>query len=188
MSAEEVVQSNGGTTRRTLLRGGALGVGAVVGAMGLVSASESSAEAAERIHTGIRLFVGFAGLNLHNPVRMHSFSVGGDIVDGTKAASPATLVIDSSKYSPGFLQRFVEQTSLSSVVIQHYQPAVSGAEKLFLETTLSGATIVSYHAATAGLGTTSHPTYRDTLEVAFTSLMIVNKDHGTTGTWTVPAP
>jgi type VI protein secretion system component Hcp len=171
--------TTGGTSRRDLLRGGAIGVGAVVGAMGLINASEVAAEAAGG--TGLALYAGFAGINLKQPMQVHSFQLGGAFAGATATASPATLVLESYKYSPKLLQAYAEKTSLAKVVIKGYRPNVQGLVTQFLTITLTGAQIVSYHA-----GAAVNDSLRDTVRVTFTGLTVLRNDANTTYTWTVP--
>lgn len=175
------VDAAGGASRRSVLRGGAIGVGALVGAVAMVNANEVASEA--QAGSSVRLFVGFAGINLTHTVPLDSFGLGGHDDNGTLATTLATLTLDSTKYSPKLLRAYAEQTNISSIVIRQFEANLNGEQTLYMEITLHAARIVGYHADAV---TTQVPErFRDTLSVAFGGVTVHRLD-GTTYTWTLP--
>jgi type VI protein secretion system component Hcp len=170
-----------GTSRRDVLRGGAVGLGAFVGASALINANGVSAEA--RATTSIAMVVGFAGINLSHPVPLHSFSVGGDNINGSLNEVSATLTLTSSKYSPLLLKAYVDGTNLSKIVIDQSQADRSGIAHRTTTITLGSARIFSFHT---DVSTPSPAHVRDVLQVSFGALTIARHDSNTTYTWALP--
>ena len=176
MSAQS---DNAGTSRRDVLRGGAIGVGALVGALALINADEESSEATTS--TGRSMSVAFAGngMTLAHPKPLQSFALGGE-VDGAPVPTQTTLTLDISNYSPRLLQAYAEAITLSKIVINGYQPNVQGLKTLVLTITLANVRITSFHTnVDVGSGHV-----RDTLTVTWGSWTLLRKDANRTFTWT----
>ena len=170
-----------GASRRDVLRGGAVGMGALVGTLALINAHEVAAEA--RTGTGRKLNVGFAGINLNNPTPLQSFELGGDVVNAGADPAQTVLTLDSSKYSPELLQAYAEATNLSKIVIKGFERNVVGVEALVLTVTLTAARIISFHTNVV----TQNPGHvRDNLLVTWGSLTLLRNDSNKTYTWTLP--
>ena len=168
-----------GASRRDVLRGGAIGMGAFVGAMALINASEESSEATTS--TGRSMSVAFAGngMTLAHAKPLQSFTLGGEI-DGAPTPTQATLTLDISNYSPKLLQVYAEAITLSKLVISGYQPNVEGLKTLVLVITLANVRITSFHTnVDVGSGHV-----RDTLNVNWGSFTLLRKDSNRTFTWT----
>lgn len=166
-----------GASRREVLRGGAVGMGVLAGAMALINASAASSEAKDV--TGRTLTIGFAGINLNHAVPLHSFTVGGDFT-GSPTSTPATLTLDTNAYSPMLLRAYAEALNLSKIVIESVEPNAAGVAKLVETITIGGVRITSYHVDVV----TDQPArVRDNLQVAFTGLTIFRHDLNTTYTW-----
>jgi type VI protein secretion system component Hcp len=171
-----------GASRRSVLRGGALGVGALVGAMAVVNANEVSSEA-QQAGSSARLFVGFAGINLNHSVPLHSFGVGGRDDNGSLVPTLATLTLEATKYSPKLLKAYAEHTNLSSILISQFKRNVEGVETRYMDVTLNAARIVSFHTDVQ----TDFPGHvRDSLVVSFGGVTIHRFDFAKTYTWTLP--
>ena len=181
LSSDDDRPDPSGTSRRDVLRGGAIGLGAFVGASALINADVAAAQA--RASTSIKMVIRFAGINLGNAVPLHSFTVGGDNVNGSLDEVPATLTLDSSRYSPLLLKAYAQATNLSKVVIDQSQADPSGIERLTTTLTLTFARIVSFHT---DVGTPSPGHVRDVLKVTFGALTLLRHDSNTTYTWTLP--
>lgn len=183
MSARSGNHGGTGASRRDVLRGGAVGVGALVGAMALVNADEVSAEAKAALHFLQR--VTFNGINDNNhPVDLQSFTIGGD-VNGSAEVVPAKLVLDATKYSPLLLQAYADATTVSPIVIKRYEPDLAGKQKLTYTITLASARIISCHTdIVTSYGGSPH--YRDILQVVFGAATFLRNDSNTTYTWTLP--
>jgi hypothetical protein len=170
-----------GASRRDVLRGGAIGMGALVGAMALVNAEAGPAEATTG--TGLRLSVGFSGINLALAVPLQSFTFGGDDVNGTLAPSQVILTLDTNRYSPRLLQAYVQKTSLQSVVIRERAPDVQGVLRLLMTITITGAEIVYFHTSAA-----THGHIRDTVHLVFGGSAEVNRNaEAVDYTWVLPS-
>ena len=169
-----------GASRRDVLRGSAIGVGAFVGALGLINANEVSSEA--RAGTGLKLTVGFAGngMSVNRPVPLQSYELGGQ-VDSGPTPTQTTLTLDTSKYSPKLLQVYAEAMTLTKIVILAYEPNVQGLETLVLTITLTNARITSFHTDAAS------SRIRDSLVSTWSSLTILRNDVNRTYTWQLPA-
>ena len=170
-----------GASRRDVLRGGAIGLGAFVGASALIDGDEMTAEA--KTTASIRLAVGFAGVNLKNPVTLHSFDLGGDNVNSSLNEVVATLTVDSSRYSPLLLKTYAQAANLTKVVIEEAEPDRSGVQRLTTTITLTSARILSFHT---DVGTAGSGHVRDVVQVAYGALTIFRHDSNTTYTWTLP--
>jgi type VI protein secretion system component Hcp len=151
-----------GASRRDVLRGSAIGVGALVGAMSLTNANEVAAEAAGTSnHT---YYLTLSGINTSNTkIKLTSVGFGGDDSNGTPTPDVVTLAMPSGRFSPLMLQAFAEKT-LHTATIQGYQPDANGVSVLALQITCTGAEIVRYHLG-ASSGAPS-----DNLQLVFGSI------------------
>lgn len=132
-----------GASRRDVLRGSAIGMGALVGAMTLTNANEVAADAAGTSnHT---YFLTLSGINTSNSkIKLTSLGFGGDETNGTPTPEVVSLSMPSGRFSPFMLQAFAEKTALTAT-IYGYQPNASGVTELALQITCTGAEIVHYH-------------------------------------------
>jgi type VI protein secretion system component Hcp len=176
-----------GSSRRDVLRGGAIGVGALMGAMSLLGAEDASAQQLRASNAVI--FVGFAGINLNRVVEVQSFELGGFTDAGdTLSPSQASLVLESTKYSPALLKAYAEHQTIPTIVVRCIAFAADGQEYENLRITLNAARIVSYHAAAAKLPGRHGPvtTLLDTLLVGFGGITVKSFDTNVSYTWTLP--
>lgn len=151
-----------GTSRRDVLRGSAIGMGALVGAMALTNSNEVAAEAAGTSnHTYYLTISGINGTN--SKIKLSSLGFGGDDPNGTPTPDRVTLTMPSGRFSPFMLKAFVEKTQ-HTATIYGYQPNASGVPELALQITCTGAEIVHYHLG-ASSGAPS-----DNLELVFGSI------------------
>jgi type VI secretion system Hcp family effector len=178
-------RTQSGTTRRDVLRGGAVGVGALVGAMALVNANEVTSEAEQRSSVR-KMTVGFSLFNVNHAVVLHSLDFGGE-VNGSPEPTLVTLTLDTNKYSPLLLKAYAEATTLAKVKINEYETNVQGVEELTTTITFTNSRIVSFHTDVATSDfSPSAPHVRDTLKLTFGSATIERLDGLTTYTWTLP--
>ena len=182
MSAHSDDRTRAGTSRRDVLRGSAIGLGAFVGASALINANGVPAQA--RATTSIKLVVGFAGINLNHPVPAHAFTLGGDNLNGNLEPTGNTLTLNSSRYSPLLLKAYANATNLTKVVIDEYQADHAGIERLTTTMTLGFARIVSFHT---DVSTSSPGHVRDVLQLTFSALTLLRHDSNATYTWSLPA-
>lgn len=183
-SGDEVWPAVPGTSRRDLLRGGAIGMGAFVGAMALVNAQEVSSDA-QQIQTGPDIFVGFSLFGVNKVVPVHSFSFGGDL-DGSPSPIPAVLTLDANKFSPLLLKVYAEATALTKVVIKEYERNVQNMENLVTTITLTSSRITSFHTDVVA-GASSGRYTRDTMQLTFGTANVTRADGGALSyTWTLP--
>jgi type VI protein secretion system component Hcp len=151
-----------GASRRDVLRGSAIGMGALVGAVALTNSNEVAAEAAGTSnHT---YFVTISGINTSNSkIKVTSLGFGGEDDNGTPTPDRVSLNMPSGRFSPLMLEAFV-QKSTHTVTIYGYQPNASGVTELALQITCTGAVIVHYHlGASSGAPT-------DNIQFVFSSI------------------
>lgn len=175
-------EQTNGASRRDLLRGGAIGVGALVGAMALTSAEETSAEAAgtSSSHT---YYVNISGINPNTRIKLSSLSFGGENVAGspTPTADGLTLAMPTGQFSPKILQAFANKSPIAKVTIRGYQPDASGKLVNSLVITLTGAQVVYYHlGASSGVPT-------DTVHITYATIDLDWALQNVHFTWNVPA-
>jgi type VI protein secretion system component Hcp len=173
-----------GTSRRDVLRGGAIGVGALVGAMGLVNAAEVSSEA-ERLDTARAIYVRYSTFSGHDLAQVRSFSFGGE-VHGSPAPAPVFLTQDTFRNSPRLLRIYAEAITIPQVEITEYQSNVQGVEKLYTKITFTNSRITSFHTdvVTSANGGTPHT--HDVMQLTFGSATVERLDSASTYTWTLP--
>ena len=151
-----------GTTRRDMLRGGAIGVGAIVGGMAL--AHEGTADAAPTATVATEFFLVIAGIKGPSTVKGHQgsfpvtaynfgFTSPRDAASGQATGPIQASVIDlttpSSVASPLLVSALVTNAPLKSVTIV----GVGGAQRAVIETiTLTRAALTGFHQAATGGG------------------------------------
>jgi hypothetical protein len=175
-----------GASRRDVLRGGAIGMGALVGAMALVNANEVSSEAKRA--TSRTLWVGFAGNGLaaSNKVPLQSFALGGE-VNGSPDPLPVSLTLNTNKYSGKLLQVYAEAITLSKIVISEYHADVQGVEKLYLTVTLTSARITSFHTSVHTTASSIASSTRDSLTAVWGGTMtVLRHDNNSSYQWALP--
>jgi type VI protein secretion system component Hcp len=168
-----------GASRRDLLRGSALGVGALVGAMALTNANETAADAAGVTRS---YDVTMTGINPNTKVKLTSVAFGGDLTNGSAIPEIVTLALPSSRFSPLLLKAFAEKASTIKATIRGYQPNVNGVQSNFVTITCTGSQIVHYHL---GISSSGAPT--DNLQLTYATIdlnWLLNNVHYT---WVVPA-
>jgi type VI protein secretion system component Hcp len=145
-------EETSGASRRDVLRGGgAVGVGALVGAMALTNSSEIAADAAG---TNNSMLVSFSGIS-PKTLRLDSVNFGGDNPGGTPTPDVVVLTLRSGAQSPFLLQAFAQQTNLTAT-IKGYGVNATGGQVLDFTITCSVARIVHYHlSASSGSPTDS---------------------------------
>jgi hypothetical protein len=100
-----------GASRRDLLRGSAIGVGALVGAMALTNAQEVSADAATTPHT---YYLTMSNINTSTTkIKLISLSFGGENDDDVLKAALVSLAMDTGQFSPLILQAMALKTVIS---------------------------------------------------------------------------
>jgi type VI protein secretion system component Hcp len=169
-----------GASRRDLLRGSAIGVGALVGAMALTNAQEVSADAATSVpHT---YYVTMSGINPTTKIKLISVSFGGENDGGTLSAALVSLTMDSGQFSPLILQAMALKTVITKATILGYQPdVVTGKTVNSLKITCNSARVMYYHLAVSSSGAPV-----DTVRLSFTSVdldWVLQNRHFT---WTPP--
>lgn len=153
-----------GTSRRDVLRGSAIGVGALVGAMALTNGDEVSADAATGDPHVYYLTIG--NITGSSKIKLSSVSFGGENDAGTLNPALVTLGMPTGGFSPLILQAFVAKT-LHKATIKGYQTDASGRQVNSLIITCTGAEVVYYHLGVGGSGAPSdtvHLSY-DTIEL-----------------------
>ena len=166
-------EAAGGASRRDLLRGSAIGVGALVGAMTLTSSNEEAAGAAGVTRD---YYATFTGINPSTKVKVTSVSFGGDDNGGVLTPDIVSLTLPSSRYSPLILKKFVEKTT-TTATITGYQPDAVGKLVNFVTITCTGALITHYHLSVSSAGAPS-----DNLHLVFASIdlkWVLNNVHYT---------
>ena len=185
MSARRADEVGGatGASRRDVLRGGAIGVGALVGAMGLLNAEEVSS-AAERLDTATALYISYSPFSQSLAV-LRSFSFGGEL-NGSPGPVPVFLTQDTFKNSPRLLRIYAEASTVPKVEIREFQTNVQGVEKLTTTITFTNSRITSFHTdvVTASNGGSAHT--QDLLQLTFGSVTLLRVDSGSAYTWTLP--
>lgn len=156
--AEEVT----GASRRDMIRGGAIGVGALMGAMALTNANEVAAEAAGSNRSYL---LSITGISDAKNIKLSSFGFGGDDVNGTPTPERVTLTMGSGAQSPFLLKAFAQQKNTLIAVINGYQPNAAGVEQNSIRITCTGAEIVHYH-----LGVSSSGAPVDNIQLVFGSI------------------
>lgn len=139
-----------GASRRDVLRGSAVGMGALVGAMALTNSNEVAAEAATTKH---KLTITFSGISPKN-IPLSSVNFGGDNDNGTPTPDIVTLTLRTGAHSPLLLQAFANKTGPLTVTIKGYGTDPVGREVVDYTITLSSAEIVHYHLAGSPSGAT----------------------------------
>jgi type VI protein secretion system component Hcp len=165
-----------GASRRDLLKGSAVGMGALVGALALTNLNETAAEAVTG--TPLKFVGGFSGINLAHKQPIQTVTFGGHDTQGVFTADQVVLTMDTNSYSPMVLTAFAAQTSGMKVVVDGYTRNVQGLEVKFMTITLTGAQIVGYHFASTTEGTT-----RDTVRLTFDTLDLLSLDTNNHFTW-----
>lgn len=180
--ADEVAGATG-ASRRDVLRGGAIGVGALVGAIGLVNAEEVSSEA-QRLDTAAAIYVSYSPFS-QSLALVRSFSFGGEL-NGSPDPVPVFLTQDTFKNSPRLLRIYAEAITIPKVEIKEYQADVQGVEKLTTTITFTNSRITSFHTdvVTASNGGSAHT--QDVVQLTFGSATLLRSDSGSTYTWTLP--
>jgi type VI protein secretion system component Hcp len=166
-------EETSGASRRDMLRGGAVGVGALVGAMALTNSSEIAADAAGTSHSMLVSFSGISPKNLH----VYSVNFGGDNPGGTPTPDVVLLTLRSGAQSPFLLQAFAQQTNLTAT-IKGYGVDATGRQVLDFTITCSVARIVHYHLSASS----GSPT--DTVHLRFNSIDLEWNPNLVHFTWT----
>jgi len=175
-----------GASRRDVLRGGAIGMGAFVGAMTLINANEVSSEARVLPHRKLTVGFGGNGMNATNEVPLLSYAVGG-VLDGSPTPSQMRLTLDTGKYSPRLLQVYAEAMTLNKIVILASQRSAQGLLQVVETVTVTGARITSFHTDAVATGDTVGSGHlRDSLIVTWGSLTILRHGVNTSYTWALP--
>jgi type VI protein secretion system component Hcp len=132
-----------GASRRDLLRGSAIGVGALVGAMALTNSQEVAADAATS--TAHTYYLNMSGINPSTRIRVNSVSFGGDNNNGTPTPDVVALSMPSTQFSPKILGAFANKTTGITATIRGYQPDAVGKTVNFVTITCAGSQITHYH-------------------------------------------
>ena len=173
--AEELAR----TSRRDVLRGSAIGVGALVGAMALTNSSEVAAEAAV---SGVSydMTVGIIGAT---KIKLNSLAFGGDKpATGNAIPEPLALTIPTGYHSTILLQAFALQSDLGTVTIRGYSPDRSGVSVNTLLITCAHGRVGHYHLSA------SSGTPVDSVQLRFVSVDLKWVPKGAHYTWTPPPP
>jgi type VI protein secretion system component Hcp len=145
-----------GASRRDVLMGSAVGVGALVGGIALTNLGESSAEAATL--NGHTDYVTIAGINPNNPIVLTSVSVGG-------SSRVAKMTMRTGTFSPKILQAFGTQTAISSVKIRDVHQNSTGQIVTDMLITLANVKITFYEVSVSN----AEPPL-DTVHMSYTGL------------------
>lgn len=166
-----------GASRRDVLRGSAVGMGALVGAMALTNSNEVAAEAAGTNH---KLTVSFSGISPKN-LPLSSVNFGGENNNGTPTPDVAALALRTGAHSPLLLKAFAQKTAPLTVTIKGYGTDAVGREVVDYTITLSSAEIAHYHLAGSPSGAT------DQVHVVFGSVDLEWNPQLLHFTWTAVA-
>jgi type VI protein secretion system component Hcp len=166
-----------GASRRELLKGSAIGVGALVGAMALTNADEVSADAATgNPHV---YYLTLSNVTGNSKIKLTTMSFGGDSDgSGTLTEEVVSIGMPTGEFSPLILQAFAEKTT-HKATIKSYQTDVSGRQVNSLTITCTGAKIVHYHLGASGSGA---PT--DNVRLSYASVELDWVPQAKSYTWT----
>jgi type VI protein secretion system component Hcp len=130
----------------------------------------------------LNFFVTLSGINVKpgQEAEVASASFGG-VTNGSPDPSDVVLELDPGRSSPLLLGAFARGTS-HKVVITGYEPNVNGVEHKFVEITLTGSHVISYHLAGADGGRV-----HDKLHLRFASLDLKMLDTNTEYHWAIPS-
>jgi type VI protein secretion system component Hcp len=166
-----------GASRRDLLKGSAIGVGALVGAMALTNAEEVSADAATGDpHT---YYLTLSNITGNSRIKLTSLSFGGENEGGTLVPEDVTFTMPTGAFSPLILAAFASETR-HKVIIRGYQSDASGKQVNSLIITCTNAEVLHYHLSVSSSGA---PT--DNVHVSFDSIELKWVLNNTVATWTV---
>lgn len=174
-------QQPAGASRRDVLRGGAVGLGAFVGATALLNAGEATSEA-KSLTPSLKFTVGFAGINLDKFLPLHSFTLGGEL-NGSPNPTSTTLTLDTNQHSPQLLQAYAEGTNLAKIIIKGYRANQAGLVALFMTATMTSARIVTFHTDVV---TTEPAHVHDIVQVIWNSLTLQRNDTNKSYDWVLP--
>ena len=148
------------TTRRDVLRGSAVGVGALVGGSGAVALAQDSSAAAPAFAaaaTGAQHFwlsvTGVSGPStargFEGQIPVTSFAVGVDAVSGAGGGkiTPSTFdfTATTSKATPQLLAALVTGANVTKAILTGVRVTSSGASQRYLKITLSNVVVTSLH-------------------------------------------
>lgn len=139
-----------GTSRRDVLRGGAVGLGAVLGAVALTNTEQSAADARTLLVTNYYLILpGIKGAVTQKGregwIELRSLVFGGDKPgSGSASVVPLTMSMYASKASPKVFAALNSGQTFSTATIKGYRPDRAGIDRIFITITLTGLRIVSY--------------------------------------------
>jgi len=168
-----MADESAGTSRRDVLRGSAIGMSALVGAMAMTNSAEVAAEAAG---TGHKLTITFGGISPKN-LPLGSVNFGGDNPEGTPVPDLVTLSLPTGAQSPFLLKAFAEETT-RTVTIRGYGTDASGRAIVDYTITFTGAVVVHYHLAGSPTAAT------DQLQLRFGSVDLEWNPQNVQFTWT----
>jgi type VI protein secretion system component Hcp len=160
-------------SRRDVLRGSAIGMSALVGAMAVTSSTEVAAEAAGTRHNLTITFGGIAPKNLP----LGSVNFGGDNPGGTPTPDVVTLSLPTGAHSPFLLKSFAQETT-RTVTIRGYGTDASGRAVIDYTITFTAAEVVHYHLAGSPTGAT------DQVQLRFGSVQLEWNPQNVQFTWT----
>ena len=155
--------------RRDVLRGGALGVGALVGAVGMAGAGEASPpgfQMAASSTASQQFWLAVKGVDgpsttkgYEKQIPLHSFGWGVDNSApvagpgaGKATASPFTFTATSSKASPQLAKLACTGVHISTVVLSGVRRNAAGVMTRYLKLTLTDALVSSLHLGEANAG------------------------------------
>lgn len=173
-----------GATRRDLLRGGAFGVGALVGGSSAVTFAEQSNAATPAFTssaaTGQLFWLAVSGVSGPSTTRafagqlpISSFSVGFDEAGSTGGAGAGTVTPTSfdfttptSKATPQLLLALIQGSNVSKATLTGLRTTPSGTEQKYLTIVMHNLLVRSVHT------TESHGAPTDHVSFAFESITV----------------
>lgn len=179
---------NDGATRRDLLRGGALGVGALVGGAGAVTLAQQSNAATPAFSasatTGQQFWLAVSGVTGPGTARgfvgqlpISSFSFGFDEAGstggaGTGTVTPTTLdfTTPTSKATPQLLADLITGKVVPKATLTGLRPNASGVEQRYLIIVVHNLLVSSLHTSESHGAPTDHVSFKfDSITVTIDS-------------------
>ena len=170
-----------GASRRDVLRGSAIGMGALVGAMAMTNSNEVDAEAAGTSnHT---YYLVLAGINTSSSrIRINSFGAGGENDGGALMVDQIPISMPTGNFSYQLLRHFAEKLAITSATIRGYQQDTTGKTVNSLKIVLNNVRIVRYHVGAGSGGPTDNISLNVGTSVEL-DWVLTNKSY----TWVIPA-